>query len=132
MGFHAGASPAPHPHPRPRVPATAGRTRPLDAPTWHHRGGNPTWTARDLTPTPHPPSIQQKGIIKLRNILEKENEENFSPEEYINLYTCVPRRRLPSPEAPRFRRTRSNRARRVRSPPRGSVTLSFLRAATQA
>ena len=33
MGFHAGASPAPDPHPRPRVPATAGRTRPLDAPT---------------------------------------------------------------------------------------------------
>ena len=49
--------------------------------------------------------------MKLRNILEKENEENFSPEEYINLYTCVPRRRLPFPDAPRFRRARSNRAR---------------------
>ena len=31
--------------------------------------------------------------MKLRNILEGEkNEENFNPEEYINLYTCVPPR----------------------------------------
>ena len=68
--------------------------------------------------------------MKLRNILEKENEENFSPEEYINLYTCVPRRRLPFPDAPRFDALVQIARGRVRSPPRGSVVLSFLHATT--
>ena len=66
--------------------------------------------------------------MKLRNILEKENEENTSPEEYINLYPCVPRRRLPFPDAPSFP-TRSFKSRADESaPPRGSVVLSFLHA----
>lgn len=40
-----------------------------------------------------PPSFahEQKGIVKLRGILEKEQgEDAFTPQEYMNLYTCVP------------------------------------------
>ena len=34
---------------------------------------------------------EQKGIVKLRGILEKEQgEDAFTPQEYMNLYTCVP------------------------------------------
>jgi len=34
--------------------------------------------------------FMQKGILKLRNILEGDkDEENFNPEEYINLYTTI-------------------------------------------
>lgn len=36
---------------------------------------------------------EQKGIVKLRGILEKEQgEDAFTPQEYMNLYTCVPRK----------------------------------------
>jgi hypothetical protein len=31
----------------------------------------------------------QKGILKLRNILEGLPEAQFNAEEYMNLYTCV-------------------------------------------
>ena len=48
--------------------------------------------------------------MKLRNILEGEkNEENFNPEEYINLYTCVP----PRPARGRLSRVASSLARSI-------------------
>jgi hypothetical protein len=57
---------------------------------------------------PLPPSTRsQKGILKLRNILEGDkDEENFNPEEYINLYTCASNPPLPS-LFPLDRRSRS-------------------------
>ena len=34
----------------------------------------------------------QDGIMKLRRILDQEDAESFTSEEYMNLYTCVGRR----------------------------------------
>ena len=48
--------------------------------------------------------------MKLRNIIEGEkNEENFNPEEYINLYTCVP----PRPARGRLSRVARSLARSI-------------------
>jgi hypothetical protein len=38
-------------------------------------------------------AFMQKGITKLKNILEGKPEPQFSSEDYMMLYTYVPRRR---------------------------------------
>ena len=63
-----------------------------------------------------PPSFahEQKGIVKLRGILEKEQgEDAFTPQEYMNLYTCVLRRlqRLRSRPATLVSKARTDRLR---------------------
>lgn len=31
----------------------------------------------------------QKGIVKLKRLLEGDEEEQFKPDQYMTLYTCV-------------------------------------------
>jgi len=44
-----------------------------------------------------PPNRSQKGITKLRAVLGDGGQERFTPEEYINLYTCVALSNRPAP-----------------------------------
>ena len=52
---------------------------------------------RTTDPSCFPPIRSQKGITKLRAILEDDGQEPFTPEEYINLYTCVAHSNRPAP-----------------------------------
>ena len=62
-----------------------------------------------------PPSFahEQKGIVKLRGILEKEQgEDAFTPQEYMNLYTCVPRKAFRVSDPTSYRRVHFKNAKK--------------------
>ena len=81
-----------HRYARDRGSLAARRSAPVFRANVTLRGSDAAhWRARsDLLPSF---THKQKGIVKLRGILEKEQgEDAFTPQEYMNMYTCVPQR----------------------------------------
>lgn len=76
------------------------------------------------------PRGEQKGVTKLKNILEGLKETQFDANEYMNLYTCAPgaAARRPKIRCPvRRARAAAARARRARTAPRRAALLQRLR-----